>query len=210
MCTSLCRAKTGNHRSWRLLRAASSSVVATPAMQKIQLVAGKQDRPLKAPQPHCRTQGRRQWTQHGQPWGGRAGQGGRREHPEPTALPTHTPSCLALQRQDIPTSTTALPSRMQERAVRQLGLTVNGTTCSLRGNSSAGRGHGDTWEQGLGHLLPVSCEEGQARGLWQSPGLAVVVPAAGSGQETSAWAGGGAGLQLCVPRAPQFHHCPSS
>lgn len=89
-------------------------------------------------------------------------QGGLREHPEPTALPTHTPSCLALQRQDIPTSTTALPSRMQERAVRQLGLTVNGTTCSLRGNSSAGRGHGDTWEQGLGHLLPVSCEEGQA------------------------------------------------
>lgn len=41
-------------------------------------------------------------------------------------------------------------------------------------------------------------------------------PRAGSGglssvwQETAAWAGGGAGLQLCVPRAPQFHNCPSS
>lgn len=53
---------------------------------------------------------------------GRQGrQGARREHPELTALPSRTPSCLALQRQDIPTSTTTFPSRMQERAVRQLG-----------------------------------------------------------------------------------------
>lgn len=38
----------------------------------------------------------------------------------------------------------------------------------------------------------------------------MVVPAAGPGQETAAWAGGGAGLQLYVPRAPRFHNCPSS
>lgn len=44
----------------------------------------------------------------------------------------------APQRQDVPTSTAAFPSRMQERAVlcSSRGLTVNGTTCSLHGNSS--------------------------------------------------------------------------
>lgn len=126
-----------------------------------------------------------------------------REHPDLAALPSRTSSCLALLRQDIPTSTTAFPSRMQERAVQQLGTYCKWHHLLLTWQFLCRPGHGDTWEQGLGHLLPLSCQE--ARALRQSPGLAVVVPAAGPGQETAAWAGGGAGLQLCVPRDSHLH-----
>lgn len=102
------------------------------------------------------------------------------------------------------------PSRMQERAVQQLGTYCKWHHLLFTLQLLCRLGHRDIWEQGLGHLLLVSCQEARAGAPQQSPELAVVVPASGPGQETAAWAGEGAGLQLYVTRTPRFHNCPSS
>lgn len=171
---------------------------------------GSRTDPCRLSSPTAAPQGRRQRTQPRQSLGRQRQEGARREHPTPRHSPhTLLPAWLCSAR-TFPHLPLRFPVECRKGLCSSWGVTVNGTTCSLRGNSSAGQGHGDTWEQALGHLLPASCQETQARALQQSPGLAVVVPAAGPGQDTAAWAGGGAGMQLYVPRVPQFHKCPSS
>lgn len=127
---------------------------------------------MKALQPHTGTPGKA--AVDSVP---RGRQGARCEHPTSRHSPhTLLPAWLCSAR-TFPHPPLRFPVECRKGLCSSWGVTVNGTTCSLRGNSSAGQGHGDTWEQGLGHLLPVGCQEAQAQALWQSPGLAVVVSA---------------------------------